>query len=201
LSLSSTWQTIEDYLNALRSNYRRRYRLACRKGASLTFRVAEAPSVFEPAHYALYAQVFHRSRIRVERLSLEYFRGCPDSTILTCEHNRRPVGFVQLIANGDELIFGFIGIDYAVNSVYDVYHNLMLRMVEYGIRQGFSSIDLGQTADDTKLKLGGFYEVLTAQLHHGNPYVNRIFRWVLPRLSYQPVTEEFRVFKSRGEAP
>jgi len=188
------WPSFDAYLADLRGNYRRRYRIAMRKAVPLDFRRI-APADFTPHHYALYEQVFNKSRIQVEKLSLDYFRGC-NAAILVYELNREPAGFVQLIDNGAELVFGFVGIDYALNETYDIYHNLLLKMVDYGIRGGFASIDLGQTADDTKLKLGGEYEFLYAYMRHSHPLVNWALRRILPHIGYHPIRHVFHVFKS-----
>lgn len=189
------WASFHDYLHDLRSNYRYRYKKAAQKGASLTFRRLANTGDFTERHYTLYEQVFNKSRIQVEKLSLDYFRECP-ATLLVFENNSEPVGFVQLLDNGPELIFGFVGVDYAVNEQFDIYHNLMLKMVEYGIEHGYTTIDLGQTADETKLKLGGEYEYLCACLRHHHPLVNWLLARLLPRIGYQPIRQHFHVLKS-----
>ncbi len=200
IHLRLRWSSFDDYLADLRSHYRRRYRLAQGKTGDITLQQI-VPGDFTARHYALYEQVFHRSRIQVEKLSLCYFQRCPAS-ILVYERQGEPVGFVQLIANGAELVFGFIGLDYAVNERYDLYINLLLRMVAYGIEGGFSSIDLGQTADDTKLKLGGEYELLYAHMRHHHPLIHGILQRLLPHIGYHPLPQQFHVFKSStpGEA-
>ena len=72
---------------------------------------------------------------------------------------------------------------------------MLLEIVDYGIRKGFRTIDFGQTADDTKLKLGSGYTYLYAALHHSNPLVNALCRKFAPFLEYKPLETRFRVFK------
>ena len=103
--------------------------------------------------------------------------------------------YVQLLENGTELIFEFVGLDYRCNARLPVYHRMLLEIVDYGIRKGFRTIDFGQTADDTKLKLGSGYTYLYAALHHSNPLVNALCRKFAPFLEYKPLETRFRVFK------
>ena len=134
------------------------------------------------------------SRVRIERLSKAYFQG-EIFRLFVAEEQGRPVGFVQLLENGTELIFEFVGLDYQCNARLPVYHRLLLEIVDYGIRGGFCTIDFGQTADDTKLKLGCKYTYLYAALHHSNPLINAVCRKFAPFLEYKPLTTRFRVFK------
>jgi len=195
IRLALRWSSFEAYLNDLRSGYRRRAILACRKAAPLTFRTLADTNEFTIEHFSLYEQVYNKSSIRVEKLSLAYFQTCP-ATIIVAEFAGKPVGFVQLLAYRTELIFGFIGLDYTVNREFDLYQNLMLKIVDYGITHHYTSIDLGQTADETKLKLGGDYELLYAHLRHHNPLLDTLLRMLLPLIAYRPLTQQFHVFKS-----
>jgi hypothetical protein len=142
----------------------------------------------------MYLQVVRRSRLVIETLSIEFFRG-HYFEIFVLEDDTGPQGFVQLLANGSELIFEFVGINYATNHDYDTYQRLLLEIVRYGIENGFSSIDFGQTADDTKLKLGCEYRDLWAALHHSNPLIMWGARLLTKKLEYQPLTTSFQVFK------
>ena len=195
--LEVRWPSFEDYLAALRSHYRHRYRKALKASAGLRLRWLERPEEFDEELYGLYLQVVGSSRLVIETLSLEFFRG-EFFRILVLEDDAGPQGFVQLLANGDELIFEFVGVNYATNHTYDTYLRMLLEIVRYGIENGFSTIDFGQTADDTKLKLGCDYPELYAALHHSNPVVMAIARKLAPRLEYRPLATRFQVFKDSG---
>ena len=117
--------------------------------------------------------------------------------IFVLERESVPVGFIQLLENGSELIFEFVGVDYEYNEQYSVYHRMLYEIIRYGIEHGFRTIDFGQTADDTKLKLGSHYEYLYAVLHHSSPIINSICKAIAPRIDYRPLTTEFNVFKKK----
>ena len=192
--LTLRWTSLEEYLGSMRSAYRNHYKRILKKTAGLTIRPLEDGSAFDRRLYELYCNVRDSSRVRIERLSQAYFQGNM-FRLLVAEEAGEPVGFVQLLANGPELIFEFVGLDYGCNARIPVYHRLLLEIVDYGIRNGFETIDFGQTADDTKLKLGCRYTYLYAALHHSNPLVNAVCRRAAPFLEYKPLTTRFRVFK------
>ena len=192
--LTLRWSTFEGYLASLRSHYRHRYRKALRGSAGLRLRFLADPSEFDQQLYALYLQVVGHSRLVIETLSLEFFQG-HWFDIFVLEDDAGPQGFVQLLANGEELIFEFVGLNYATSHTYDTYQRMLLEIVRYGIERGFATIDFGQTADDTKLKLGCDYTMLYAALHHSNPLLVFGARRLARHLEYKPLATGFTVFK------
>ena len=194
-ALKLRWNTFDEYMNDLRSSYRYRYNKALRKSAPLKFRYLESGEEFTSEMYKLYENVHNKSRIRVEKLTERFFRGECFKIFVAEDGEGIPRGFVQLLHNGDELVFEFVGLDYTVNSEYDTYIAMLLEIVRYGIDNGFKTIDFGQTADDAKLKIGCEYEYLYAMLHHSNKLVNFFLRKFANKIECKPVTTKFDVFK------
>lgn len=191
------WRSFEEYVAGLRSHYRYRVRRALRKGAPLTFAILEENRAFDERLFRLYENVHDRSRIGVERLTIEAFR-MRSARVLVAHLGERPVGFVQMIENGAELVFAFVGLDYDCNATYDIYYNLLLRMVAYGIDGGFERLELGQTAEDAKLRLGGRYRPLRMHMRHSNPLLNAVVRVSLPLIQYRPTRTRHTVFNDHG---
>jgi hypothetical protein len=194
IRLRLRWKTLDDYLGSMRSHYRYRHRKAMDKGAGLRYRILPDNRAFDRTLYGFYEAVHGRSRVRVEKLTLDYFRA-PLSKTLVCEREGQPVGFIQMIENGEELVFAFAGLDYAHNGQYDVYFNLLLKMVEYGIVHGFKILELGQTAEDAKLRLGGEFTELRALIRHSHPIINGLIHRVIGLISYKRPGTCHRVFK------
>lgn len=192
------WNCFDDYLASMRSHYRRRVNTALKKGADLRFRWLDDNQQFDDRLYTLYERVQGRSRIKVEKLQPAFFRAAM-SKIMVCETRGASVGFIQVIENGEELIFAFVGLDYATNSACDTYVNLLLQMVKYGIARGFKRIDLGQTAEDAKMRLGGEFRTLRALTRHSNPMVNRLIQTISGWISYRQPTTHYRVFREEAE--
>jgi hypothetical protein len=192
--LDLPFASFDDYLSALRGDYRNRAKKVLKRTAELEIRFIDNQTEFDDELYRLYLNVLEHSRVRIETLSKAYFSG-EMFKIFVAYRNGKAVGFVQLLPNGEELIFEFVGIDYACNAEMPVYHRMMYEIVRYGIGNGYKTIDYGQTADDTKLKLGCRYVMLYAALHHSNPLVNGVCKLLAPKLQYRPLTTKFHVFK------
>jgi hypothetical protein len=195
VELPLSWESFEAYRASMRSNYRYRINKALQRGKNLSFRFLRDNSEFDERLYGFYEAVHDKSRIGVEKLGMEFFRGAPGSTIIVCELGGTTAGFVQMISNGKELIFAFVGLDYGRNTDHDIYLNLLLYMVRYGIEQGYSVLELGQTAEDAKLRLGGEMSPLHALLHHSNPLFNWIMRRIRKVISYRQPLIRYRIFK------
>lgn len=196
--LDLPFASFDDYLSALRSDYRNRVGKVFRKTAELDIRFIDNTTEFTEELYGLYLNVLGNSRIRIETLSKEYFTE-EQFRIFVAYEGEKPVGFTQLLPNGEELVFEFVGLDYACNAKMPVYHRMLYEIIKYGIEKGFKTIDFGQTADDTKLKLGCRYVPLYAALHHSNPLVNAVCKMLASKLEYKPIETEFHVFKEEKQ--
>lgn len=196
--LTLRWNSFADYMRDLRSNYRYRFNKALVRSRPLRLRYLQGGNEFTHEMYRLYEQTYDKSRIRVEKLSEDFFRG-EYFKMFVLEDDVQPRGFVQMLENGSELVFEFVGLDYSVNQTYDTYLAMLLEIVRYGIENGFKTIDFGQTADDTKLKLGCRYTYLYAYLTHKNPLINALCKRLAPKLQYRPLPETFQVFKETDQ--
>jgi len=171
--LTNKFNSFDHYMNSLRSNYRYRYNKCFKKSEMLTLEYLDDNELFTEEMYECYLQVYNKSRIRVEKLPIEFFRG-KFFKIFVLKNDKKVVGFGQMLPNGKELIFEFVGVDYQFNNQYDTYHRILLEIVKYGIENNFETIDFGQTADESKLKLGSQYTMLYAYMHHSNKIINSI---------------------------
>ena len=194
--LTNRFSSFEDYLNSLRSNYRYRYNKCFKKSLPLKLEYLEDNKNFTEEMYKCYLQVYNKSKIRVEKLPIDFFRG-KYFKIFVLKNEDKVVGFGQMLENGTELIFEFVGVDYEYNDTYDTYHRILLEIVKYGIEHKFETIDFGQTADESKLKLGSEYTMLYAYLHHSNKLINAINQKLARHIEYRPITTNYRVFKEK----
>jgi transcriptional regulator with XRE-family HTH domain len=197
--LDIKWKSFDEYMAALRSNYRYRYSKALKKSSGLTIRQLADNAGFSQELYGLYEQVERNAQIKIDKLPLEFFRGGVFKFLVFSGPDGKPAGFVQLLENGDELIFEFTGFDYAANKEYQTYHRMLVEIIRYAIENGFKRIDFGQTADETKLMLGCRYEYLHLYLHHSNPLIRFVYRVMAPFLDYRPLKPNFNVFKEKEE--
>ena len=192
--LTNRFASFDDYMNSLRSNYRYRYTKCFKKSAPLTLEYLENNEDFTDEMYECYLQVYNKSRMHVEKLPIEFFRG-KYFKIFVLRNEEKVVGFGQMLPNGTELVFEFVGVDYGLNNTYDTYHRILLEIVKYGIENKFETIDFGQTADESKLKLGSKYTMLYAYMHHSNKMLNSVYKKMAKYIEYKPITTDYNVFK------
>lgn len=202
--LSNPWQTLsnfefinsfstfEEYLKALRADYRRNILKILQEGEVLKY-YPLAPGCFNQDHYALYRSVLKRSDYPLETLPLEFFRQYESENIeVRGEHNRL-LAVIVLKGTGDTLNFMFCG--FQRNDAVSLYQNLLLFVIRKGIEEGYSKIDMGQTSEEAKLRLGCTEVLKYLTLHHSNPLVDAVLRPLVDKFTYQSYGARHRVFR------
>ena len=192
--LKIRWSSFEDYISDMRSHYRYRINKAIHKFSGVRQVTLNDNSMFDDQLYDLYTAVYSKSEYKLERLAIDFFREFP-STIIAFYMGTEPIAFVQLAENSKELVFLFGGIDYSKNLKYDIYSNMLLAIVKHGIEGGFTAIELGQTAEDTKMKLGGMVYTKYMYVNHSNGLINTLVHKAIGLLSYRQKDMSFNVFK------
>ena len=187
--------SFEHYLESLRSHYRYRVKKALMKSSELMVHKIEQKD-FDASHHKLYLEVYQNSKDKLECLSLEFFREFPSEIF---EFKRRDsgelVGFVQLVHDSSKLTFLFGGFKHDCVKTYDLYMAMLLEIIRIGIERGVSIIEFGQTAEETKLKLGCVPVEKVLYVHHSNKVLHFLIARLLPLLTYKPHGIAYNVFK------
>ncbi|ABR49616.1 hypothetical protein Amet_3488 [Alkaliphilus metalliredigens QYMF] len=191
------WSTFHEYLLDMRSHYRYRIKKAMKRFETVVVAELEDQSLFDEELYSLYEAVYENSKEKLEKLPIEFFRDFP-SKIITFTANEETIGFVQLVVRQESLLFIFGGFKHSLNHKYDLYMNMLLYIVDYGIKNGFQSIDFGQTAEETKTKIGAIPHEKRMYLHHHNPVVKRILHRLAPKFSYGQYRVTHHIFKGEN---
>lgn len=188
------WNTLDEYILSMRSHYRYRLKKAIKRSESIKMEELKDNALFDEEMYRFYCNVYDNSREKLEKLSISFFREFPSKIIKFIVDNET-IAFIQLVENDKELIFLFGGFKYSLNKKYDLYINMLLKIIEKGIDNGFQYIDLGQTAEETKSKLGAVQQKKYMYVHHSNPLINIIINKLIKRFSYNPYNIAHDVFK------
>ncbi len=188
------WNNFNQYINNKRSSYRYRANKAIKKFTSIKVEELQDNKLFNEEMYSLYEKVFQQSKEKLEKLNIDFFRQFP-AKIITFKSEKKTVGFVQLMENDEELIFLFGGFDNKYNLQYDLYMNMLLQIVRYAIEKGFKTIDFGQTAEETKTKLGALQIPKYMYLHHSNFLMKTTIKALVEKFSYKPYKVMHHVFK------
>lgn len=191
--LNLNYNNFSEYLNSMRSSYRYRLKKAIKKGKEISISRINN-KYFTKEHYKLYLEVYENSEEKLEKLHIEFFRNYP-SEIYVFEKNKKALAFVQLCFDKDKLYFLFGGFKKKLNLEHDLYFNMLLFIVKYGIDNNYSLIDFGQTAEESKLKIGCTFKEKYMYFSHHNKIINYGLKKLLPLFSYKPYDVVHKVFK------
>jgi hypothetical protein len=185
----------EDYLSAMRANYRRRINYLALPFSEIQKKKV-ACSDFDHRMYNLYLEVLKRSKGKLETLSMAFFQKLPSNFSLTAFYfTEKLIGWHITTAFNKKFYFFLGGLDYKENRKYNTYFNILFNVVREGICEGASLIDLGQTAEIPKLRLGGKLVEKTMLGYHSNRVMRKLMTSGKSLLEYTAEMEESRVFK------
>jgi len=193
----NTYENFEEYLNTLRSSYRRRIITAMQKGSCLTIKQINN-SEFTEEMYQLYLNVVTASKYPLEILSIDFFRLFKGQ--LFCFYDKdTPVAFVLLKNSKDTLYFVFGGMDYNKRAQYDLYYNMLILVIQQGLAGEFSKIDFGQTAESSKLRVGCKCQDRYMHVMTGNKLLDALISRFINIFGYQLKDEGLRAFKKHNQ--
>ncbi len=268
----NTFTDFPNYLSSLRSEYRRRLKIALRKGENLKTAIIDN-KLFDAKLHNLYLQVQKRSKYPLETLGIEFFRNFEgeihvfyDNTIKNCEleytknnneniseneidkfssdenndamfsrydssernHGnnnnsnnskvssenkfesagattssinykegaiKTSLAFVMITYEEKQMDFIFGGMDYEKRDQYDLYYNMLLHIARIGIENGVSRIDFGQTAEQSKCKIGCKISHKYMASFSNNKLLNYILQKSASLLEYKNPIETYKTFK------
>ncbi len=186
------WSSFDEYLLGLRSHYRYRFKKALKKTEGISAELLSGE--FDQRLYNLYEQVYERSAYKLEKLSIDFFRKAKADIAVFVESGK-PIAFVQYRVVDSKMLFLFGGLEYSQNQKYNLYQNMLLFLVKAAIEAGCTSLDLGQTAEEIKCKLGASLKEKQLYVHHSNRLINWLVTRFIGVLSYSNKDIELKVFK------
>lgn len=193
----NNFKDFNHYLNSLRCSYRRRIKKALKHREK--FNIKKIDNIdFTEMHYKSYLSIMNRTENPLEILPIEFFKNydCELYEFVDLE-SERILGFIQTKQVEDCLYFFFGGFNKKDNEEYDIYYNMLLKIVELGIEKAAKTINFGQTAEESKLKIGCVEVPKYLYIHHSNFLINKILKILTPLFSYKPYKTVHNVFKPK----
>jgi hypothetical protein len=187
--------SMEGYENSLRHPYRRRMHRNREKLAGVTS-VDSSCTVFDKEHYDLYLQVMRKTTTKLEILQAEVFRYLPSNFELTTYYASGKMLFWYILCRDKLILYYFMcGINYTHFERFHLYQNSLLDIVSVAMKYKYQTIDLGQTAEIAKMRLGGVPDERRIFLYNRNPLVYEMLRLFGRLLAYSKINGELKVFK------
>lgn len=191
---ANSFPTWEEYSSTLRSPYRRRLLQVQEYAASFTLRTGPCCSFTREMH-AMYLQVFNRSEGKLERLDTAFFSQLPESFCLTTYAAGGTLrGWTITQHDGDRFSFFLGGQDYRYNPKR-LYLVQLMTVLRQGIAAGAKLIDLGQSAEVPKMRMGGIPREKIMLGSHSRPLLRAMLCAGIGLLSYRKHFPETHVFR------
>lgn len=193
------FSSFNEYLNSLRSPYRRRINKALNAREKLIIRNFSRHE-FSQEHYNLYLSIMSRTENPLETLPIEFFQQYEaDLYEFIDKKTNEPIGFIQLKEVKNKLYFLFGGFEKKDIETCDIYFNMLLKIIETGIEKSVKEIEFGQTAEESKLKIGCKEKYKYLYIHHSNPFINFFIQLLVPLFTYRTYPVKHHVFKHKNE--
>jgi len=192
--LENRYATWAEYESALRSPYRRRLEHILRVEEGLRSETGSCDR-FTPAMHEMYLEVYRRSRGKLERLSCEFFRNLPETFQLTTIFRDADLsGWFVTLVDGERFFFFLGGQKYDERS-HEVYLVKLASMIRQGIASGARQINLGQSAEVPKMRMGGTVQEKIMVVHHHRPVFQAALHASIGMLAYHRRFQPAHVFK------
>lgn len=194
LKLRESWTGFEDYMDSFSKKYRARARSAKKKmsGIEKAELTLNQIKVYRKQIHLLYQNVAENASFNTFFLGEGHFESMKENL----EENFRffgyfsgekLIGFYTLILNNDDIDTYFLGYDKNCQKENQLYLNMLLDMVEFGISNRFSRIIFGRTALEIKSTIGAEPTEIFGLMRHRNPLINYFMKHIFS--SVAPTTE------------
>lgn len=189
LPLPEHWSSFTDYLAALSSKYRVRYRRAVRRMEPLRRQEFGVEQIHQHADriYLLYRQVADRSDFCMTYLHPDYFLACKerfgdDFKLWGYFLDNKLIGFCTAFRNDADMEAHFLGMEAEVHLTYDLYLNMLYHLIDFAIASHSSRLVLSRTAMEIKSAVGAIPLATSVLITHPtNKVLNSLIK---PLVSY-----------------
>jgi predicted N-acyltransferase len=180
-SLPVAWRSWDEYLASLRAGYRRQVRTTLSGAHADGLRARTVPGLPDPAEdvVRLYDRVMERARYRMEWLPPAFFealgRNLPGETrTVLLEREERAVACAVMLHGPRTSTFLVAGVDWDDSAAAAAYPCLVLQVVKEAIRAGARRLELGQTSDGMKSRVGAGASPRWVYLRHRGAWRHRV---------------------------
>ncbi len=189
----NNFNSIEEYMNSLRSGYRRRINLAIKNSLNIDVKSFKNECPYDI--YSLYLNTFNKSNYKLEKLEKNFFESVDaEKLVFVDRKSNKARGFVLLKKYSDKLCFMFCGMDYEYDTA-DLYYFMLYSIIKYAIENECKVVDFGQTSEDTKLRFGAHLEKRYFYAHHSNVILNTFAKCLKGLLEYNYNFKKYNVYK------
>lgn len=203
LHLDDDWNTLHDYLGAMKTKFRVKAKRALKLSSQLIVKEisTESLKVYLPEITKLYKKVSDKAAFNLGDFNLETYiplkNKLGDTYILkTFWHQGSIVGFMSGVINKGCLDAHFVGIDYDLNRKLAIYQRMLYEYVEIAISKNLKTINFGRTASEIKSSIGAVPQELTCYIRHKKSITNKFIKPFLSYIEPKPFVQK-KPFKTK----
>lgn len=190
LKIREHWKTFDDYINDFSKKYRSRVRAARKKLQGIEKRELDLNSVqkYHREMNILYHNVADNAAFNTFFLAENHFGKMKENLddkfrIFGYFSGSELVGFYTLLINNNDVDTYFLGYQRELQKEKQIYLNMLLDMVEFGITYQFERIILGRTALEIKSTVGAEPTEIFGLIKHNNFMINPFMKILFPAIS------------------
>lgn len=195
LKLKENWKSFDDYLNVFSSKYRTRAKSAKKKNSGIEkveLGLDEIKKYRDQINF-LYQNVAENAHFNTFFLSDHHFESMKENLnekfkIFGYFSQDKLISFYTLILNNEDIDTYFLGYDKELQKEKQLYLNMLLDMVEFGINHQFKRIIFGRTALEIKSTIGAEPIEIFGLMKHTNflfnRFTERIFTSITPKTEW-----------------
>lgn len=177
--IPKTWNSKKDYLASMKSKYRVRTKRARKFVEPLERRELFLKDIEEYGEsiHALYLEIANGAEFNLFLLPGDYFSEMKSALgnkfrVFGYFDGDDLIGFYSLVINGKEMEAHFLGYHEEDNRTYQLYHNMLLDLVEEAIRADVDRIVFARTALEIKSSVGAVPEDMHCYIRHNHRLYN-----------------------------
>jgi hypothetical protein len=196
LHLPAHWSDFEDYLKALQSKYRVRYRRAKKKLAGVDIQELSSQQIAEETDslYALYLQIAGNAGFNMVHLQASYLKNVKAGAgeyfrVFAFKKEEKIIGFFSYFICGDTMDVHYIGLDKAENINHQLYLNMLFQIIDDALVLGCRHINFGRTAPEIKSSVGAETIPMDCYIRHQSGWVQKtvplLMSFLQPRFKWE----------------
>lgn len=203
------FSSFADYYASLKAEYRNSVKRAQKKFENKGMKIIQTHDAgtilayYTPDVHKLYLAVVeqaeHKLEIMPQSFFLELVKNFPDQVYFTfaVDPHEKVVGFNCSLYDGTGFHFIFCGMDYAINYESNLYYNLIYNSLDQAFRLDCQVIQVGQTTDDFKARLGCNATPLYLYVRFNVYLLQAILKKIFTVLFPQRKVKSYTVFKEK----
>ncbi|MEC5157128.1 8-amino-7-oxononanoate synthase [Chryseobacterium sp. MP_3.2] len=187
--LRQEWTNFEAYKSSFSKKYQQRITSARKKSLTIEKKELDLEGVkfHSKVLHSLYHNVAENASINTFFLPENHFKSLKENLgdrfkIFGYFEKGVLVGFYTIILNGKNIDTYFLGYNKEVQKEMQLYLNMLLDMINFGIEQKFSTLIFGRTALEIKSTIGAVPEEIFGLIKHNNKIINSLVPKLFPYL-------------------